>query len=85
MLRAFCASGSHEQVKCGVHGALGVLVALCASYNATAWWFRRDRHLRVNAILYTLALAWEAKQTRHHLEAIARCRPSPPGSHSQAA
>lgn len=85
MVRAFCASGSHEYVKCGVHGALGLLVAVCATYNATAWWFRRDRHLRINVVLYSLALAWEVKQTLHHLEAIERCTPSPAGTHTRAA
>lgn len=69
MVRAFCASGNHEQVKCGVHGAVGALVALCAAYNITACCFRRDRHLRFNAVIYTLAVAWEMKQTLHHLTA----------------
>ena len=73
MVQAFCKCGNHESVKCGVHGAVGVLVGLCAVYNTTAWWFRRDRHLRINAIIYTLAVAWEAKQTLHHLAAINRC------------
>lgn len=69
MVRSFCVSGNHETVKCGVHGAVGILAALCAMYNITAWCFRRDRHLQVNAILYTLAVAWELKQTVHHLNA----------------
>jgi hypothetical protein len=69
MVRSFCASGKHEAVKCGVHGAVGILVGLCAAYNITAWCFRRDRHLQVNAVLYTLAVAWELKQTLHHLNA----------------
>lgn len=72
MVRSFCRSGNHEGLKCGVHGAAGVLAALCAAYNIAAWCFRRDRHLRVNAILYTLAVMWELKQTMHHLQA---CEP----------
>lgn len=73
MVRAFCSSGNHEGVKCAVHAAAGVLVGVCATYNITASFFRRDRHLRLNAIVYTLAVAWELKQTLHHLEAVGRC------------
>jgi hypothetical protein len=73
MVRAFCARGNHEGVKCAVHAAAGILVGVCAAYNITAWCFRRDRHLRVNAIIYTLAAAWELKQTLHHLEAVGGC------------
>lgn len=69
MVRTFCASGNHEPLKCGVHGAAGMLAAMCAAYNITAWYFRRDRHLRTNAIVYTLAVAWELKHTLHHLRA----------------
>ena len=73
MVRAFCARGNHEGVKCAVHAAAGVLVGVCAFYNLTAACFRRDRHLRVNAIVYALATAWELKQTMHHLEAVSAC------------
>jgi len=73
MVRAFCASGNHERVKCAVHAAAGCLVAACAAYNITASCFRRDRHLRINAVVYTLAVAWELKQTLHHLTATGGC------------
>jgi hypothetical protein len=73
MVRAFCTSGNHEALKCAVHGAAGLLVGVCAAYNITASCFRRDRHLRINAVVYTLAVAWELKQTLHHLNAI--CEP----------
>ncbi len=85
MVRAFCASGNHESVKCGVHGAVGALVALCAAYNIAACRFRRDRHLRVNAVIYTLAAAWEAKQTLHHLTACGRCEAPAPETQVKAA
>ena len=75
MVRSFCASGNHESVKCAVHAAAGILVGVCAVYNITACCFRRDRHLRVNAIVYTLAVAWELKQTLHHLNAVEHCPP----------
>ena len=74
MVRAFCASGNHEGVKCAVHAAAGLLVGVCAAYNITACCFRRDRHLRLNSLVYTLALAWELKQTLRHLDAISRCQ-----------
>jgi len=71
MVRAFCTSGNHEAVKCAVHATAGVLVGVCAVYNITASCFRRDRHLRINAFVYSLAVVWELKQTLHHLNAIA--------------
>jgi hypothetical protein len=69
MVRRFCACGNHEGLKSGVHGAVGALVAMCAVYNVAAWCFRRDRHLGINAVVYTLATAWELKHTIHHLNA----------------
>lgn len=75
MVRAFCTSGNHEAVKCAVHATAGVLVGVCALYNATASCFRRDRHLRINAFVYSLAVAWELKQTLHHLDAMSRDSP----------
>lgn len=74
MVRTFCASGNHETIKSGVHAAVGILVGTCAVYNFTAWCFRRDRHLCVNAFVYTLAVIWELKHTVHHLNA---CEPAP--------
>lgn len=73
MVRSFCASGRHEGVKCAVHAAAGVLVGMCAAYNLTAACFRRDRHLKFNAVLYTLVTAWELKQTLHHLNQAVAC------------
>jgi hypothetical protein len=85
MVRTFCASGNHESVKCGVHGAVGVLVGLCAIYNITACFYRRDRHLRFNAALYTLAVAWEIKQTLHHLVACGDAEPVVPAAAGECA
>lgn len=67
MVQALCTSGNHEGLKCGVHGAAVALAAVMAAYNIAACRYRLDRHLRVNAVLYTLAVAWELKQTFHHL------------------
>jgi hypothetical protein len=77
MVRRFCASGNHEGVKCAVHAASGLIVGACAVYNITAACFRRDRHLRINAVVYSLAVAWELKQTLHHLNAIRGCSDAP--------
>ena len=70
MVQRLCTSGNHEGLKCAVHATAGAIVALMAAYNIAACCFRRDWHLRLNAVAYSLAVAWEIKQTLHH------CRPS---------
>jgi len=72
MVRAFCKSGESEAVKGAVHAAGGILAALMAAYNVAAWCYRRERHLGINAVVYSLAIAWEIKQTVHHLERCER-------------
>jgi hypothetical protein len=72
MVRTFCTRGESEVVKGAVHAAGGALAALMAGYNIAAWCYRRERHLGINAIVYTVAILWEVKQTAHHLE---RCDP----------
>ena len=70
MVQRLCTSGNHEVLKCGVHGAAGVIAGVMAAYNIAACCFRRDRHLRLNAVVYTLAVAYEIRQTLHHLRAV---------------
>ena len=77
MVQRLCTSGNHEALKCGVHGAAGVIAALMAAYNIAACCYRRDRHLRINAVVYTLAIGWEIKQTLHHLEKSSAAAPEP--------
>jgi hypothetical protein len=67
MVQRLCTSGNHEALKSSVHGAATVIAALMAAYNIAACGYRRDHHLRINAVIYTLAVAWEVKQTLHHL------------------
>jgi len=67
--RDLCASGNHELLKSSVHGTASIVAAVMAAYNIAAWCFRRERHLRINGVVYTLACAWEIKQTLHHLTA----------------
>jgi hypothetical protein len=68
MVRTFCKSGENEVVKGAVHAAGGVLAAAMAAYNIAAWCYRRELHLGINSLVYTLATVWEIKQTAHHLE-----------------
>ncbi len=73
MVRRFCASGNNEGVKCAVHAAAGFIVAPVPPTTSRPRVYRRDRHLRINAVVYTLAVAWELKQTLHHLSALGDC------------
>ena len=68
MVKTFCTSGEREAVKGAVHALGGVLAATMAAYNIAAWCYRRETHLGINAVVYTLAIIWEIKQTVHHLE-----------------
>lgn len=68
MVQRFCKSGESEALKGAVHALGGVLAATMAAYNVTAWCYRREPHLGINAVVYTLAVLWEIKQTRHHFE-----------------
>ncbi len=67
MVRTLCTTGNHEALKCTVHGASGVIAGVMAAYNIAACCFRKDHHLRVNAVVYSLLVAYELKQTLHHL------------------
>ena len=83
-MQDFCQSGRHEGLKGGVHGVAALMSAVMATYNATAYFYRRDPHLRVNAIAYTLAALWEVKQTVHHLRRTSAEKP-PEDESSEAA
>jgi hypothetical protein len=63
--------GNCEPFKAGVHGAGLVLAGLCALYNTAAWLKRRERHLAVNAIVYSAAV-WVERC--HVVEHLASCR-----------
>ena len=63
----FCSSGNQEVFKGGVHGTACAIALVMAAYNIAAWCFRRESHLSTNAVVYTLAVGWEAKQTVRHL------------------
>lgn len=59
--------GQCEPLKAAVHGVLMATVTVCAAYNAAAWLKRRQRHLAINAIVYTAAAIWERAHVVHHL------------------
>jgi hypothetical protein len=62
----FLKPGEGEMVKGAVHATVFGLAVLCGVYNAAAWIARRERHLGVNAVLYTGLAIWEAVHVQHH-------------------
>ena len=70
MVQRLCTTGNHEMLKCSVHGTAGAIAALMAAYNIAACCFRTDRHLRINALVYSLLFGYEVKQTLHHLSYV---------------
>lgn len=66
--RAFVQSGNQEFVKGAFHVALGLLVAPMAAYNIVAWWYRRERHLAINGVIYSTLVALEVRKVLHHLK-----------------
>ena len=61
--------GRCEPLKAAVHGVLLATVTVCAAYNAAAWLKRRQRHLAINAVIYSAAIWWEGSHIVHHLAA----------------
>lgn len=60
-------SGRCEPLKAAVHGVLLATMAVCAAYNGAAWVKRRQRHLAINAVLYSAGVWWERCHVVHHL------------------
>src|SRR5437588_12189041 len=61
----FLKPGEGEMLKGAVHAAVGGLALVCGIYNAAAWITRRERHLGVNAVMYSALAIWEAVHVRH--------------------
>ena len=59
--------GNCEPLKASVHGVAMGTAALCAAYNLAAWLTRRQTHLAVNTLLYSMMVLWEAQHVRHHV------------------
>jgi hypothetical protein len=66
--------GECEPLKAGVHAAALGLFAVMGLYNTAAWLLRRERHLGVNAVLYSVLTLWEQHHVTHH---VARMRAAP--------
>ena len=67
MVQKFCTCGEQEGLKGAVHGAACIVAATMALYNLAAWYYRRERHLGTNAVVYSIATTWEMTQTLRHL------------------
>ncbi len=86
-------SGRCEPLKIAVHGVLLATMGVCAAYNSAAWLKRRQRHLAINAILYTAGVWLERCHVVHHLAACgvtalpqtAEAEPEPDDELSKAA
>ena len=64
--RQFLTPGEAELLKGSVHAVVCGLALVCGTYNAAAWWTRRERHLGINAFLYAGLALWEASHVMHH-------------------
>src|SRR5258705_7346495 len=62
--------GNSEPMKAGFHAATLGLCAIMGLYNAAAWLARRQRHLAVNAAIYTALTIWEQRHVAHHLAEV---------------
>ena len=74
MVATFCTSGEKEGLKGGVHAAACGLAVVMTAYNSAAWWYRRERHLGINSVLYVTAAAWEIVQVHRHWSRLAAMR-----------
>ena len=64
--------GNCEELKAGVHGAALGLFVVMAAYNIAAWLSRRESHLAVNAVVYSVLTAWEQQHVAQHLAELKR-------------
>ena len=65
--RQFCAHGQYDRVKGAVHGAMLIGAMCCFSYNIAAFWYRREPHNGVNAVLYLGLTFLEVAHVKHHM------------------
>jgi hypothetical protein len=65
-------AGSNETFKAAWHAALGILVGGAALYNVAAFCKRRERHLAINAVVYTAGTVLEVYHTLHHVRSRSR-------------
>lgn len=67
--REFCEGGKYDAVKGAVHGAMFTGAVACCVYNASAFYYRRERHNALNALVYGLLIALELNHVQHHRRA----------------
>ena len=67
--------GNCEELKLGVHGTALALAVVMGAYNAAAWLLRRERHLAINAVMYSALTAWEIQHVAHHWVEMSKRRP----------
>lgn len=68
--RQFCTGGQYDAAKGAVHGAMLVGALGCAAYNLTAYWYRREPHNGVNALVYLGLSYLEACHIKHHWQSF---------------
>ena len=76
--------GNCEPLKASFHATALGLCAIMGLYNAAAFLSRRQRHLAVNAIVYTALTVWEQRHVSHHVAEL-RKRHEPLAAPSVAA
>jgi hypothetical protein len=67
--------GNCEELKLGVHGTALALAVVMGAYNAAAWLMRRERHLAINAVMYSALTAWEIQHVAHHWAEMSKRQP----------
>lgn len=63
----FCQPDRCEGLKACAHVALGTFAGACFLYNASAFLWRRERHLLGNSLVYLALTMLEVHQVRKHL------------------
>jgi hypothetical protein len=46
------------------------------AYNIAAWLSRRETHLAINAVVYTMLTAWKKQHVMHHLAELKKPTPA---------
>ena len=64
--REFVQPEQSNSVKAAVHGAMLVGAVACCLYNGAAYYYRRETHNGVNAVVYGLLIALEVVNVQHH-------------------
>lgn len=58
--------GCYERTKGAVHGAVGLLALVCATYNVAKWLRDRQPRHAVNGLVYTSLVGLELYQVNRH-------------------